>query len=605
MNQYIHIDFPHPGYYYSFFYVLAFLCGFVWLMIEGRRRKFPVLSWLLLVASSFLFFMIGCRWIAFGRAEWSYIMRLEAIPYSTARSVLGGILFSIPGILLAKKALKFKNNVIDAFSIVVPAGMLIQRFGCLLAGCCYGTITDVPWAVRYGPQSPVFADQLRHGVIDAYAICSRPVHPVQLYEIASSLVIVILVVRFRRSLRAPGNPMALFLMLYSFARFFLEFARSSEGRVVGKIEWLGLNAVQYSMLLIVPALVMFIRRRERQVSTVQNEPADQEFNRPSLYFIFLGVMFVVVSRWMSPLEIIAFNIVLVPLLLSAAYHIFTHVTLPHYRLASLVLPAAALMLLTNQTLPEPVRSDSTKIRFNTITIGALDGSTAGQILVGQIQNTNCNGQPTGGFTPIYDSYNNDFTVYGAGFQHTNQSGRANMITYGFNVFAGGHTASDPATDRKYSIAGISPYMQIDRKDVGIGFGFTAGDFTQIGVAGDDSGAPVTRKSIYPSFNIRLGQLRGTFMEYRFAQQFPTAFPALTHQLNFGVAVGGKRKSVIRIGTSSNFGFVTGGTFNMGPNVMGEVNLGALGGIGTKYENSNNFLFSTSIRLKVGRKILRE
>src|SRR6478735_152611 len=105
----------NPGAYYSFFYLLAVIVCFVYLLIEGKKRKFPMIRWMMMMATAFLFFVIGCRWITYSKVEWDYIFHLERIPYSTSRSVLGGILFSVPGILLAKKCLRFQNSMIDTF----------------------------------------------------------------------------------------------------------------------------------------------------------------------------------------------------------------------------------------------------------------------------------------------------------------------------------------------------------------------------------------------------------------------------------------------------------------------------------------------------------
>ncbi len=86
MKPFLLINPEHPGSYYAFFYLIAFLTGFVLLLIQGRKRNFPVIPWMLLIATAFLFFMIGCRLITFSTLEWTYVMRFEPITCHALRS---------------------------------------------------------------------------------------------------------------------------------------------------------------------------------------------------------------------------------------------------------------------------------------------------------------------------------------------------------------------------------------------------------------------------------------------------------------------------------------------------------------------------------------
>ncbi len=218
MKPFMLITPEHPGTYYALFYLLAFVTCFVLLMLEGRRRNFPVIPWMLVIATAFLFFMLGCRLIAFSSNEWSYVIRFQHIPYSTGLSVLGGILLSIPGILLAKKCLRFQFAMVDVFAFVVPVGLMIQRFGCLLAGCCYGTPTVLPWAVQYGSNSLAFAQHVHDGFLAADSAFALPVHPVQLYEVLCCLVILLSLGKIRDLIKVPGNFFLTSIALYGIVK---------------------------------------------------------------------------------------------------------------------------------------------------------------------------------------------------------------------------------------------------------------------------------------------------------------------------------------------------------------------------------------------------
>ena len=61
-----------------------------------------------------------------------------------------------------------KMPVLRTFDILVPAmalGSAIGRIGCLLNGCCFGCVTDVPWGIVFPPGSLAHAHQIaRHDV---------------------------------------------------------------------------------------------------------------------------------------------------------------------------------------------------------------------------------------------------------------------------------------------------------------------------------------------------------------------------------------------------------------------------------------------------------
>lgn len=304
MKCFIFINPDHPGNYYALFYVLAFVSALVWLMFEGRRRKFPLVPWMMVISTAFLFFMAGSRMVTFSQEEWSYVLRLEAIPYSTARSVVGGLLFCVPGILVARKFLQFKHNMTDAFALAVPLALAVQQLGCLMAGCCVGTPSDLPWAIQYGSYSDAFSLQMGDGLLKADAIMAQPVHPVQVYELITCLVVVFLLSRLRNILKAPGNLFLASLVLFSAFDILLEFVRASSGR---DIQWILLGVMLILFFLIRYRENHFDKRRCVQESS-------HELTWPSIYFLTLGISFVLVSRWMDFLEVVSLNIVMLPLL---------------------------------------------------------------------------------------------------------------------------------------------------------------------------------------------------------------------------------------------------------------------------------------------------
>jgi len=104
----------------------------------------------------------------------------------------------------------------DVFAPGIALGHGIGRLGCFSAGCCWGVECHRPWAVT-------FTDPAAHDITGVPL--NRPLHPTQLYEaFAEFLIFAILYWRFHRP-HAQGTIIGLYLLLYSTARFLVEFFR--------------------------------------------------------------------------------------------------------------------------------------------------------------------------------------------------------------------------------------------------------------------------------------------------------------------------------------------------------------------------------------------
>jgi prolipoprotein diacylglyceryltransferase len=317
MKPFIFINPDHPGNFYIMFYVLAFVTAFAWLMIEGRRRKYPLIPWMMAVVTVFIFFMTGSRILAFSGEEWNYVLHFEQIPYATARSTMGGLLLCIPGILIARKFLRFNAGMSDAFAAAVPLALGVQQFGCLMAGCCVGTPTHLPWAIQYGNYSDAFAYQLRDGLLATGASAALPVHPVQLYELICCLLMVVLLSRFRRVLKSPGNLFLASLTLFVAFDFFLEFVRASSSH---GFLFLGVTYVQWILLITTCLLSLLIKYRETHFAVNKDDQIKSGLLSPSFGFVVLASWFFCISRWMGFLEIVSLNIILLSMLVILVCH---------------------------------------------------------------------------------------------------------------------------------------------------------------------------------------------------------------------------------------------------------------------------------------------
>ena len=122
----------------------------------------------------------------------------------------------------------------DTFAPGLALGHGIGRLGCFAAGCCWGTECTRPWAVTYIDPSAAELSGVPLGV---------PLHPAQLYESGAEFVIFGFLYWFWKSSPRPGAVIGAYLVLYSIARFIVEFYRNHEQNLVNGLsltQWISL-----------------------------------------------------------------------------------------------------------------------------------------------------------------------------------------------------------------------------------------------------------------------------------------------------------------------------------------------------------------------------
>ena len=122
-------------------------------------------------------------------------------------------------------------KTMDVFAPGIVLGQGIGRIGCFAAGCCWGKECDLPWGVRFRSD---FA---------APVPLNKTLHPAQLYESAADILIFAFLYHRAQQKHTAGQVIALYLVLYSTARFIIEFFREHEQALIGPFsltQWLAL-----------------------------------------------------------------------------------------------------------------------------------------------------------------------------------------------------------------------------------------------------------------------------------------------------------------------------------------------------------------------------
>jgi len=100
------------------------------------------------------------------------------------------------------------------------------RIDCFLAGCCLGNLSDLPWAVSFPAGSRPWYGQVAAGLIARDAAASLPLHPLQLYFLALSLLAGLLALWWLPRRAYDGQVVLGFLALHEGGKFLLEFLRA-------------------------------------------------------------------------------------------------------------------------------------------------------------------------------------------------------------------------------------------------------------------------------------------------------------------------------------------------------------------------------------------
>ena len=148
--------------------------------------------------------------------------------------------------------------VADTLSSPSAVGLAMGRWGCLMAGCCYGKPTHLPWAIVY-PDHPI-----RH------PMAGIPVHPSPLYESFGVFVIAWILYRVFRKQAGRGVCAILLFLLYGVLRFFLEFFRGDPER--GYVLPGVLSTSQFISLLIIPVSIYLLYRQLKAPFPKEAEP---------------------------------------------------------------------------------------------------------------------------------------------------------------------------------------------------------------------------------------------------------------------------------------------------------------------------------------------
>ena len=243
-----------PVYSYGVLLAAAYLVALQLAVVRARHRgldgtKVMDLGIYLIIAAlvgaKLMLVLVDFQYFRSQPRELLSLVRAGGVFYGGLLAALGVAIF-----LVRRYQLRIWTTA-DLFAPGIALGHVVGRLGCLMAGCCYGTPTTMPWAITF--TNPLAASNVGTPL-------GIPLHPTQLYDAgAELLILIILLVTERRGKTFEGRTFWLYMLLYGVSRFVVEFYRGDDRGTV-----MGVSTSQFVSLLVVPlALVMLARLRGR------------------------------------------------------------------------------------------------------------------------------------------------------------------------------------------------------------------------------------------------------------------------------------------------------------------------------------------------------
>jgi phosphatidylglycerol---prolipoprotein diacylglyceryl transferase len=219
-----------------------------------RERIYDLSLWLLLAS------LIGSKVLMFWTEPEYRDHPLQLLSLDFLRS--GGVFYGglIAAILAGYFLMKHYGlpwwKTADACAPGIAIGSFFGRQGCFAAGCCWGKPTSLPWGVKF----TALGHEITGVPTDVH------LHPTQLYESFSMLIVFFFLLWLHKRKRFSGQVILLYALLYSAIRFAVEFVRDDpRGDILGLTSLTGLSTSQMISIIVgAAALTGLIIRWRKQ-----------------------------------------------------------------------------------------------------------------------------------------------------------------------------------------------------------------------------------------------------------------------------------------------------------------------------------------------------
>ena len=199
---------------FSVMVLVAFLVAYFVSESEFKRKGYDTNLADLLLIASVIGGLGGAKILfLFQQATLSDLLAHPTRYMASGFTFLGGL---IGAIILGWFVTQMKRvSFLSIMDIVTPPLILayaVGRIGCLLVGDDYGIPSNLPWAISFPNGSPP---------------TTLTVHPTQLYDTLSMLIVFVILWRIRKRDLPLGWMTSVGFIIFGVQRFFMEFLRST------------------------------------------------------------------------------------------------------------------------------------------------------------------------------------------------------------------------------------------------------------------------------------------------------------------------------------------------------------------------------------------
>ncbi len=541
------------SFYFTLFYVLAFVFLAFTVLYIGRKKGHSVEKLLLLLGALSLGTILGSRLATIPIGEWGNLMFTNEVHFLD-RAASGGIIVGLLCLFTAYRVLHLSTKFLIHFIWIVPIGLSIQKIGCFLNGCCYGTPTTSSLGIVYPRYTPAHYNHWLHDQIDLSSPWSLSVHPVQLYEIMAMILIAALVWKTKAIWKKTWSALIFGLSMIFATRFITEFFRDGIGSQFGTETVLGLRYLHWTLLIvsILLGVAVFLNERNNGRSLLSTQGVIQKrisFGALELAVCLSFITFTFKGVF-APFEWWALWFTLIPAIIIFTWH-QVHRSSPGkyhwWAFSAWLIP----VWLIAQTV---IYKDTTTVKsekFHRIDIGANMGTFYNELLSNPNTTTNditgCTGTS---YTKLL--FKSEYNTWGAGYSKVERKGYKST-TWGVNGYLGNIKSSILDSVGTYSrdMWGINPYAKYEGKWFGIGGGFHAGKLyynKEESTKANDFSKVIDDKAILPEFYLRLGVRKYLDVDYNYGFLFPSPFPTTYSRMSIGTGLGQDFDYNLRYGT---------------------------------------------------------
>jgi phosphatidylglycerol:prolipoprotein diacylglycerol transferase len=251
--------------WYGLMYVVAFGVAYLMYRRQVRERHFPLTEDQItgMFTWGILALLLGARIFSTLVYETSDMYRRQPWlifwPFQNGKftglmgmSYHGGVIGCALGVIIYSIVKHFDTREItDMFAASIPLGYTFGRIGNFINGELYGRVTTGPLGMIFPHAAPLplsepwvreAAEKTGVVVTKGMTLVNLPRHPSQLYEaILEGIVVWAIIYLVRNKKPFKGFLTAMYLFLYGFFRFFIEYFREPDADLGYRIEFVKHN----------------------------------------------------------------------------------------------------------------------------------------------------------------------------------------------------------------------------------------------------------------------------------------------------------------------------------------------------------------------------